>query len=153
MSPQSFGSVALRQAPCLQADDLVGDAVQAVRGSGLPALPVLDGERLHGVFGEREFIAALFPGYVGELGSAGFVPRSMESVIEKRSSCRSESIRKHTTTDHVDVDADYSDVQLAEIFLHHRVLIVPVLDGGRVVGVITRSDFFAELAQHFEAQA
>jgi CBS domain-containing protein len=38
---------------------------------------------------------------------------------------------------------------VAETFLHHRVLIVPVRQGGRVVGVITRSDFFAGLAARF----
>ena len=41
---------------------------------------------------------------------------------------------------------DYSDVQVAEIFLHHRVLMIPVVEDGRVVGVITRSDFFERLA-------
>ena len=44
---------------------------------------------------------------------------------------------------------DASDVQLAETFLHHRVLIVPVVDGGRVIGVVTRADFFRELAAKF----
>ncbi len=34
-------------------------------------------------------------------------------------------------TEHVDVSTDFSDTQVAEIFLHHRVLIVPVTDGGR----------------------
>ena len=29
------------------------------------------------------------------------------------------------TTDHVEIGADPSDAQLAEIFLHHRVLVVP----------------------------
>ena len=53
------------------------------------------------------------------------------------------------TTDHVDVGADFSDAQVAETFLHHRVLIVPVVDDGRLVGVITRSDFFTALAQRF----
>ena len=47
---------------------------------------------------------------------------------------------RRLNTDHVDVGPDYSDVQLAETFLHHRVLIVPVVDQGRVVGVITRAD-------------
>ena len=40
-------------------------------------------------------------------------------------------------TEHIDVGADFSDAQVAEIFLHHRVLIVPVVDERRVVGVIT----------------
>ena len=54
-------------------------------------------------------------------------------------------------TEHVDVGPDFSDVGLAEIFLHHRVLIVPVTDDKRVVGVITRSDFFAAVADRFLA--
>jgi CBS domain-containing protein len=43
---------------------------------------------------------------------------------------------------------DFSDAQVAEIFPHHRVLILPVIDdGGRVSGVITRSDFFRAIAR------
>ena len=38
--------------------------------------------------------------------------------------------------------ADFSDVQVAETFLHHRVLILPVVRQGHVFGVITRGDFF-----------
>lgn len=153
MSPQTVGAFVLRDVKCLQADVTVGDAVHAVRDSDLPALPVLDGEKLLGVFGEREFIGALFPGYLGELGSAAYVPRAIEAVIDKRSACRHEPIRQHVTTDHVDVDTGFSDVQLAEIFLHHRVLIVPVLEERRVVGVITRADFFAALVDRFDAGA
>ena len=150
MSPDSVGKFVLREVESLHADQRVGDAVAAVRASGLPALPVLDDEKIFGVFGEREFIAALFPGYLSELASASFVPRAIEDVIDKRSSCRSEPIRRYVTTDHVDVTTGFSDVELAEIFLHHRVLIVPVLDERRVVGVITRSDFFAALVDRFD---
>jgi CBS domain-containing protein len=52
-------------------------------------------------------------------------------------------------TEHVEVADDFSDAQLAENFLHHRVLIIPVLKRGRVAGVITRSDFFRALAERF----
>ena len=54
------------------------------------------------------------------------------------------------TTEHVDVGPDHSDLQVAEIFLHHRVLIVPVVDYDRhVVGLISRREFFSRLAQRF----
>jgi CBS domain-containing protein len=52
-------------------------------------------------------------------------------------------------TEHVDVEPDFSDTQVAGIFLHHRVLVVPVVDDGRVAGVITRRDFFRTLAERF----
>ncbi len=150
MSPRTITELVRRDAPLLRDDMALSDAVSALLDSELPALPVVDaGDRLVGLFGEREFMGALFPGYVKELSYAGFVPRSMESVLEKRASCRSEPVGKHMNTEHVDVPPDFADVQLAETFLHHRVLIVPVAEKGRVVGVITRSDFFAALAERF----
>jgi hypothetical protein len=46
---------------------------------------------------------------------------------------------------------DYADTQVAEIFLHHRVLIVPVIDHGRVSGIITRESFFRSLTSQLAA--
>ncbi len=152
MSPRTFTDPLLREAPVLDAGDRVGDAVRAVLESGLPALPVVEGRRLCGIFGEREFMEAVFPGYLKELKYAGFVPRSLESALEKRSSCRDEAVRNYMNTEHIDVGADFSDAQVAEIFLHHRVLLVPVVDDEGVAGVITRSDFFRALAERFLAQ-
>jgi CBS domain-containing protein len=152
MSPRTFSDPLLREAPLLRADAPVAEAVRAVLDSELPALPVVDErDRLHGIFGEREFMGALFPGYLKELKYAGFVPRSLESALEKRASCRDEPVREYTNTEHIDVGADFSDSQVAEVFLHHRVLIIPVTDERRVVGVITRSDFFRALAERFLA--
>ena len=58
-------------------------------------------------------------------------------------------VGKHMNTEHVDVGPDFADTQVAEIFLHHRVLIVPVVEDGRVTGLITRADFFRAIAQRF----
>lgn len=150
MNERRIADPLIRATPTLGRDDHIEHAVRAVLDSGLPALPVLDGDRrLCGVFGEREFLAALFPGYLQQLGYAGFVPRALEPSLEKRASCRHDPVAAYMTTDHVDVSADFSDAQVAETFLHHRVLIVPVLDDRRLVGVITRSDFFSALARRF----
>jgi CBS domain-containing protein len=125
-------------------------ALERVLASRLPALPVVDEQdRFAGIFGEREFITALFPGYLGALSSAGFIPKSIDAALEKRQGCRAEPVAKYMNTEHVDVGPDFSDVELAEIFLHHRVLIVPVTDGKRVVGVVTRADFFRVVAERF----
>ena len=96
-------------------------------------------------------MAALFPGYFGELASAAMIKRGLDEAIERRESCRLEPIRRYLTTDHVMVADEYSDTQIAEIFLHHRVLVVPIAKDGRITSVITRSDFFAELVAKFEA--
>ena len=73
------------------------------------------------------------------------ISRSMEEAIERRSSCAMEPIRQYLTTDAVVVEDDYSDTQLAELFLHHRVLIIPIATEGKVHALVTRGDFFTEL--------
>ena len=150
MRPRGISAPIVREVPLLRKDMTVEEAVRVILDSGLPALPVVDRDgAFAGIFGEREFMAALFPGYVRELRFAGFVSKSLDEALEKRAACRREAVGRHMNTEHVDVPADASDVQVAETFLHHRVLIVPVRQGGRVVGVITRSDFFAGLAARF----
>ena len=150
MSPRSIADLVHREVPLLRKDMRVDAALEMLMGSGLPALPVVDErERYAGIFGEREFIAALFPGYVRELDDASFIPKSIEATFEKRAGCRAEPISEHMNTEHIDVSGDFADMQLAEIFLHHRVLIIPVTSDGTVQGVITRSEFFQELAQLF----
>jgi len=150
MSPRSITDPLVRETPLLDVDDTIETAVRRVLECELPALPVVDGdERLRGIFGEREFFAALFPGYLSELHYAGFVPRELESALEKRQACRTERVGDYMNTEHVEVGTDFSDAQVAETFLHHRVLILPVVDHGRVLGIITRGAFFRAVAERF----
>ena len=146
--PDSIVKETIQEIEPLRADDQVAAAAQRVLDAGLPALPVVDGEGgFAGIFGEREFMAALFPGYVGELASSAMIKRSIDEAIERREGCRSEPISKYLTTDHVLVEDDYSDTQLAELFLHHRVLVIPIATRGHVHAVVTRNDFFRALAE------
>ncbi len=140
----------LRPARVLREDETVAAAVHALHDGDLRALPVVDArERFSGVFGEREFFAALFPGYMSELHNAAFITAALDDTIERRVACANHPVAGFLTRDHVDVPRSASDLQLAETFLHHRVLIVPVLEDRRVVGVIDRRDFFAALAESF----
>ena len=148
MNPSTLTDPLLREVPTLTASDRLEVAVPRVVDSRLPALPVVTNDGAYcGIFGEREFITAVFPGYLGELQHAGFVPRSLERALEKRATCRLEPVRDWMNTEHVDVGPDFSDAQVAEIFLHHRVLLVPVVEDHRVIGVITRNDFFRALVE------
>jgi CBS domain-containing protein len=140
----------IESAPTVRADATVADGVRVLLASSLPALPVVDAHgALAGLFGEREFMAALFPGYVGELHYAGFVSGRLDEMLEKRAACAAEPISQHMNKDQVSVDDEFSDIALAEIFLHHRVLAVPVVRDGRPLGVITRAAFFRHLAERF----
>ena len=84
--PDSIVKQTLREIEPLDADELIGPAARRVIDAGLPALPAVEADgRFAGIFGEREFMAALFPGYVGELASAAMVSRSVDETIERRS--------------------------------------------------------------------
>jgi CBS domain-containing protein len=152
--PDSITKETIREIQPLRAEDPVGVGARRVIEGDLPALPVVDEKgEFAGIFGEREFMAALFPGYVGELSSAAMISRDIDSTIERRESCREEPVSNYMTTDHVVVEDDYSDTQLAEIFIHHRVLIVPIATEGKVHALVTRNDFFRTLARKLEESA
>jgi len=145
--PDTIIQATLQEVEPLSADEPVGAAARKVVDTGLPGLPVVEADgSFAGIFGEREFMAALFPGYVGELASTAMISRSIDETIERRLDCRAEPIRGYLTTDHVVVEDDYSDTQLAELFLHHRVLVIPIATDGKIHAVVTRNDFFRALA-------
>jgi CBS domain-containing protein len=145
--PGSIVKDTLREIEPLRTDDSVATATRRVIEAALPGLPVVDEQgKFAGIFGEREFLAALFPGYVGELTSSAMISRTVDDAIERRESCGFEPVKRYLTTDHVLVEDDYSDTQLAELFLHHRVLVIPIATGGRVHAIVTRNDFFRALA-------
>jgi CBS domain-containing protein len=154
MSPRTITEVVVRRPPLLHTRDDVETAIRRLLDCGLPALPVVDAdERYVGIFGEREVMIALFPGYLGQLKHAGFVPRSIDDVLELREEARTEPVERHMHTEHVEVGPDFSDTQVGETFLHHRVLIVPIVDGHHVEGLITRRDFFRALAERYTGGA
>ncbi len=148
--PDSIVKQAIREIEPLQFDQTVVAAARKIVEHDLPALPVVDSAgNFAGIFGEREFMLAIFPGYVGELASSAMISRAIDQTIERRESCREEPISKYLTTDHVLVEDTYSDTQLAELFLHHRVLIIPIATNGRVHAVVTRNDYFRGLLERF----
>ena len=150
MSPREISDLVLHRPPVLRTDESVESAVRRVLAAEVAALPVVDAdERFAGIFGEREFMEALFPGYLKQLKHVRYLGRSLDEALEKRESCRIEPVSKYMNTDHVEVDRDFADTEVAEIFLHHRVLVVPVVVDGRVEGLITRRDFFRALAERF----
>jgi CBS domain-containing protein len=147
MSSRTIADLIHRDVPTLRAGTTVGEAIAMLRGTGLPALPVVDDHGGYvGIFGEREFIAALFPGYLRDIGHAAFVPRSIEVALDKRAGCVHEPVSQWMNAEHLEAGPDVSDVQLAETFLNHRVLVVPICDRGTITGLITRRDFFDALA-------
>lgn len=138
----------LQEIEPLHVGDSVAYSAHRIIEADLPGLPVVDDDgKFKGIFGEREFMTALFPSYLNTLSSASMLSRTIDEAIERREGCGDDSIDEYLTTDHVVVEDDYADTQLAELFLHHRVLIIPIATKGKVHAVVTRNDFFKALAE------
>ena len=149
--PDSIVRATIREIDPLGVDESVLVAAHKVVDADLPALPAVEADgTFAGIFGERELMAAMFPAYVGTLASSRMISRTIDESIERRPQCREEPIREYLTTDHVLVEDDFSDTQLAELFLHHRVLVIPIATHGRVHAVVTRNDFFRALTTRLD---
>ena len=122
--PDSIVKGVIREIEPLSASEPVGSAARKVIEADLPSLPVIDEEgRFAGIFGEREFMHALFPGYVGTLSSSAMISAPIDATIERRLSCREEPTSGYMTTDHVLVEDDYSATPLA----HQRNRLFPLV--------------------------
>ena len=62
---------------------------------------------------------------------------------------RHEPVRAHIDREHIDVGPDFSDTQVAEIFLPHNVLVVAILEDRRPVRLLPRIAFFGAVAERF----
>ena len=96
----------------------VRSAIELLIQEQISGLPVVDGDgRLVGIVTEFALLATAYD----------------DSIAE-------ESVATHMTTDVLTVNADDPVRKIADLFIVHRVRRVPVMDGGRIVGLISRRD-------------
>jgi CBS domain-containing protein len=97
----------------------VYDALKLMADKNIGALVVLKGERLAGIFSERDYA---------------------RKVILKGKSSRELPVSDIMTTDVVAVRTDQTVVDCMQLMTERRIRHLPVLDAGRVVGVISIGD-------------
>jgi CBS domain-containing protein len=96
----------------------VREAIELLLSERISGLPVVDEEgRLAGIISEFALLAIAYD----------------QKVMK-------ESIAHHMTTEVLSVDANDSMRKVADQFIVHRVRRMPVLENGRVAGVISRCD-------------
>ena len=133
-------------------DASVEDVVRLLRRHELPGLPVVDADGgLLGIVTESDLVIAddegdlHLPHYVELFGGFVFLEplRRYESRLQKAAAA---TARDMMTADPVTVEADDPARKAARLIAdsgHNR---LPVLEGGRLVGVITRVDVLGALA-------
>ncbi|MEA5075838.1 MAG: CBS domain-containing protein [Coriobacteriia bacterium] len=127
----------------------VTDAARMMVENRIGALPVLDGDRLVGLVTEGDLIMrdvkVEFPTYLHLLDGFIMYPPAtarFESELKKAVGATVEDVM---TPDPVTVQADTTVSDAATLMVERDVSRLPVLDGDRLVGIISKSDIVRSL--------
>jgi CBS domain-containing protein len=125
----------------LRSSDSIREGARRLSVERLTDLPVVDaGGQMVGLFGEKELIMALSPSYLEELSDTTFVTRDFEDVAEEARKVMHRPVEDFMRTEYATLEPDFSILHCCELFLHRRQGVIPLLDQGRPVALIRRSD-------------
>jgi len=126
----------------LDQDDSVREAARRLSIEQLTDLPVVDGEgKLVGLFGEKELIEALSPRYLQSLRDTHFIARDFEDVADEATKVMDKPVQEFMRAEYATLPNDFSVLHCAELFLHKRQGVIPIVDDGKPVALLRRSDF------------
>jgi len=102
----------------LQRDQSIADAAQAMRDASVGAVLVVDGDKLCGLVTDRDIV-------VRALAESALPDSPVGQVV---------------SPDLVAVDADDETIDAARVMQDHAVRRLPVLEDGRIVGIVSIGD-------------
>jgi CBS domain-containing protein len=130
----------IRRVEPLSPDERVADAASRVAAAD-GGLPVVDpAGRLIGFLSERDLLKALFPRYLADLPSAGFITRDFPAFLRRARTAAEMRVENVMTKDPKHVTPSDSEAHAAELFLHTGETVLPVAADGRVVGIVRMTD-------------
>jgi len=132
-------------------DTPVTDAAHLMSERHIGSLPVLDSEgALIGLVSESDLImqdAKLhFPTYLHLLGGFIFYPGSTERFETDLRKAVGATVGDVMTSEPLTVTRDAGISDVATLMVEREVSRVPVLDGGRLVGIVSKSDIVRAIA-------
>ena len=127
----------------IQDDSTVGDAAQLMLDREISALPVTDGGGnlvgilTHSDFGLSPKFRPLMENVYSLLGATTTPQHLEETARQVRSKRIRDVMRRNVTTVQQNATID----EIARLMIQRQIHRLPVMDGARVVGIITRHDF------------
>ncbi|MDA5110186.1 CBS and ACT domain-containing protein [Brevibacillus thermoruber] len=123
-----------RRVVTVQPATSIGDALKLLRGNRIRHLPVVEQERLVGIISDRDLRDAL--------PSTLLVHDDDHTVLQKPVA---DIMQRQVITAH---PLDFIEDAAVQIY-EHKVGSLPVVEGNRLVGIITESDLFNSLIELF----
>ena len=112
----------------------IGDALQLLRGNRIRHLPVMEGDKLVGIVSDRDLRDALPSSLLHHDDDSEVLKKSVSAIMK----------RDVITAHPLDFIQD-----AAKTVYDHKVGSLPVLEGGRLVGIVTESDILNCLVELF----
>lgn len=114
------------------ATDLVGEAARLLAEKRIGALPVLEGDRVVGIFSERDVL------YCIATAGAGALDKTVGEVM---------------TAPAITVDRGTNAIEALELMTQRRVRHLPVVEDGRMVGFVSIGDLVKFRLEMVQAEA
>jgi acetoin utilization protein AcuB len=120
-------------------DTTLAEALSLSREHRIRHLPILDGDRLVGIVTDRDLRLAMPPIWADEHDEL------MQALHTRR-------VGELMITDTITVQPDTPVEEAAELLYTHRIGCLPVLEDGRLVGILTETDLLRAFAELFGAR-
>ena len=146
------GEVMTREVRTVRADAPLKDCMAAMVQGHFSGLPVVEGQRVVGIVTEGDLIKRLrhhipWAAFFIDGTTMAMIPPSGESLHELLVKLREWPIRDLMTPNVVTVSPDQEIEEVAKVLIDRHIKRVPVLDGHRLVGIISRGDLVRGMLQ------
>jgi CBS domain-containing protein len=127
----------------------VTDAAKLMVERKIGALPVIENDKLIGILTEGDLIMSdvkvEFPTYIDLLSGFIFYPPSIRRFEHELRKAVGAEVKDVMTAEPISVTADTTVEDVATLMVERDVSRLPVLDAGKLVGIISKSDIIRSL--------
>ena len=138
--------VMTRQVVTADLDMPVSSAASLLAQHNISAMPVIGDDHLVGMVSEADLLRREIP----RARSRGGSLRQPRSERQRERLGEPETVADVMTTPVVSVSESTDTADVASLMLDYEVRSVPVVDGGRVTGIVSRGDLIKMLSSHDE---
>ena len=154
MAEHTVRDIMTKDPMCVGPEMTVTEAAHLMVERRIGALPVLEEDRLIGIVTEGDLIMQdvklVFPTYLHLLDGYILYPPSTARFESELKKAVAASVRDVMTKDPITIQADAPVEDAATLLVERDVSRLPVLEAGRVVGIVSKSDVVRSLVANQE---